>query len=867
MRLGQGQSKLRADVVPVNSEMTRFPGVHTADFCVCASGGGARALTYTMGVYRALQDMGIMEQLDGISSVSGGTWASSIYMFAREFQGEAIEAIAARKGNSTQLLWQYAGSYRDNLVWTHVVADLILKPFGLESFECCVAESEEEVKRIKEENPGIQGVPFHPAPLCCVFPCWRNALTVRVGGGFIESFAFGGDAPDDEAQRGGKVEVPTPDTNFSLPEMVGISSYAPASKFSNRRLTSLWLNVIWIASSYRPLQDYDFEGATIDNFDPDAAGVIDQLSSLFGYGLNDQDEGYFYANNQVFKKSQLLPICRKLFALKSSGKPMVLKESLDVLPNSYWGIRGDYQVSFVLIYLDECAEFQQQLPQEVRDEIAKGPNGMLENYPIYKTNRAPRHVGPQHCSGESVSRPRGICGCALNRLLLEPSEVSQNQALLAMSDRRARHVAKVLQLRDGDALKQVRTMAFLRRLPMTAARNLCATNRAVSGSGGMPGGLSHIEGELVGFENGDILKPRVKLQSGQLVTAVCDAHVVLRFRQRCLPRFEEAQVDLLLVPPPLDRLTRLLPQLVQLGIGTLALCQVPGGDREVFHCHLLRSERKLRELLVNGLEQSGQTQMGNICRPPPQTAVGAGTVGEAPEQMEEEVGMNCLMSNKLNCFHKSDSFEITGSEASTPGPKTLHGYVPVTPISASSYDAMPEADEECPKSERRGGHGETVYLHLYDLNDTFAHMNSVSLDLLGLGGALHVGVEVLGNEWSFGMQGVSITTPKQNQYYTYRQTVAMGRTGLKRKEVEGAILALKRRWSGVEYDLLDRNCGHFCNELCQALGVGRMPSWVTRVAETMALMPGSHTLKNSISRAMMEDQGAVFSEIEVSLLA
>lgn len=32
--------------------------------------------------------------------------------------------------------------------------------------------------------------------------------------------------------------------------------------------------------------------------------------------------------------------------------------------------------------------------------------------------------------------------------------------------------------------KQVRTMAFLRRLPMTAARNLCATNRAVSGSGG-----------------------------------------------------------------------------------------------------------------------------------------------------------------------------------------------------------------------------------------------------------------------------------------------------------------------------------------------------------------------------------------------
>ena len=30
--------------------------------------------------------------------------------------------------------------------------------------------------------------------------------------------------------------------------------------------------------------------------------------------------------------------------------------------------------------------------------------------------------------------------------------------------------------------------------------------------------------------------------------------------------------------------------------------------------------------------------------------------------------------------------------------------------------------------EERGGHGESVYLHLYDLNDTFAHMNSVGID-------------------------------------------------------------------------------------------------------------------------------------------
>eukprot|EP00435_Cladocopium_sp_Y103_P043738 s886_g12.t1 len=42
---------------------------------------------------------------------------------------------------------------------------------------------------------------------------------------------------------------------------------------------------------------------------------------------------------------------------------------------------------------------------------------------------------------------------ALNRLLLEPHELRHGRAVLPMSDRRARHVAKVLQLRDGEELK------------------------------------------------------------------------------------------------------------------------------------------------------------------------------------------------------------------------------------------------------------------------------------------------------------------------------------------------------------------------------------------------------------------------------
>ena len=40
---------------------------YNAKFCLCTSGGGARAMTHTMGVYRALHEMGILEEVDGIS--------------------------------------------------------------------------------------------------------------------------------------------------------------------------------------------------------------------------------------------------------------------------------------------------------------------------------------------------------------------------------------------------------------------------------------------------------------------------------------------------------------------------------------------------------------------------------------------------------------------------------------------------------------------------------------------------------------------------------------------------------------------------------------------------------------------------------
>ena len=60
----------------------------------------------------------------------------------------------------------------------------------------------------------------------------------------------GGDAPEAEAQRGGKVEVPTPDTSFSLPERLGgvvLGAFTTLSCSGGRgRTRSCWLEGPWL---------------------------------------------------------------------------------------------------------------------------------------------------------------------------------------------------------------------------------------------------------------------------------------------------------------------------------------------------------------------------------------------------------------------------------------------------------------------------------------------------------------------------------------------------------------------------------------------------------------------------------------------
>ncbi|XVF50869.1 hypothetical protein PTKIN_Ptkin04bG0138400 [Pterospermum kingtungense] len=136
-----------------------------------------------------------------------------------------------------------------------------------------------------------------------------------------------------------------------------------------------------------------------------------------------------------------------------------------------------------------------------------------------------------------------------------------------------------------------------------------------------------------------------------------------------------------------------------------------------------------------------------------------------------------------------------------------------------------------------------VRLHIYDVtnsgsdktNTTILQINKIFKDGIGLGGIFHSAVQVHGDdEWSFGFceqgSGVFNCPSGQNPMYTYRESMVLGRTNFSKFKVNQILRELSREWPGSSYDLLSKNCNHFCDEFCERLGVQKLPGWVNRFA-------------------------------------
>ncbi|KAJ4802861.1 PPPDE putative thiol peptidase family protein [Rhynchospora pubera] len=129
-----------------------------------------------------------------------------------------------------------------------------------------------------------------------------------------------------------------------------------------------------------------------------------------------------------------------------------------------------------------------------------------------------------------------------------------------------------------------------------------------------------------------------------------------------------------------------------------------------------------------------------------------------------------------------------------------------------------------------------VILHVYDVtnsdsektNNTILQINRIFKDRIGLGGIFHSAIQVYGEEeWSFGFceagSGVFSCPPGKNPMYTYREKIVLGETECSIMKVNQILRELSREWPGYSYDLLSKNCNHFCDVFCERLGVPKLP--------------------------------------------
>lgn len=96
-------------------------------------------------------------------------------------------------------------------------------------------------------------------------------------------------------------------------------------------------------------------------------------------------------------------------------------------------------------------------------------------------------------------------------------------------------------------------------------------------------------------------------------------------------------------------------------------------------------------------------------------------------------------------------------------------------------------------------------------------------------------VLVHGVEYAFGCHeqdstGIFEGEPKQCEGFTFRKQVLIGWTDKNLREVRGIMDELAQDYKGVSYNLITKNCNHFCNDVCVRLTGNSIPSWINRLA-------------------------------------
>jgi len=96
-------------------------------------------------------------------------------------------------------------------------------------------------------------------------------------------------------------------------------------------------------------------------------------------------------------------------------------------------------------------------------------------------------------------------------------------------------------------------------------------------------------------------------------------------------------------------------------------------------------------------------------------------------------------------------------------------------------------------------------------------------------GAVH-GVEYAFGAHEYPSTGIFEGVPKKCEGFTFRKGILIGWTESGPEDVKKVMEELAEKYRGNAYNLITKNCNHFCNDVCVRLTGNHIPSWVNRLA-------------------------------------
>eukprot|EP00930_Biecheleria_cincta_P030814 TRINITY_DN21359_c0_g1_i2.p1 TRINITY_DN21359_c0_g1~~TRINITY_DN21359_c0_g1_i2.p1 ORF type:complete len:834 (-),score=140.58 TRINITY_DN21359_c0_g1_i2:60-2390(-) len=177
----KGMGIVEAEVAPVNEDHPIFPGRQAqVKSALCFSGGGSRAAATAIGVLRSMSNKGFLDKFDALSSVSGGSWASAIFMFADRdlttLLGKATnpadlnltvldhmeaQALSVFTNSTTRISEHLTNlGMPSERLWVEATSTAFLEPFGLGRLDAFMAADADQVASIKARNPQYRNATF-----------------------------------------------------------------------------------------------------------------------------------------------------------------------------------------------------------------------------------------------------------------------------------------------------------------------------------------------------------------------------------------------------------------------------------------------------------------------------------------------------------------------------------------------------------------------------------------------------------------------------------------------------------------------------------------------------------------------------------